>query len=51
MDTKSVDAKVRDLLEPVLGASRTDAVIQRVNNLEGVASIRELLPFLTMKQV
>lgn len=48
MDTKSVNAKVRDLLEPVLGSSRTESVIQRVNNLEGVASVRELLPFLTM---
>ena len=48
MDTKSVNAKVKDLLEPVLGPSRTEAIIQRVNNLEGVASIRELLPLLTM---
>jgi 2-methylcitrate dehydratase PrpD len=47
METTSVNAKARDLLEPVLGPSRTDAVIQRVNDLEGVADVRELLPLLT----
>jgi 2-methylcitrate dehydratase PrpD len=49
MDTASVNAKVRDLMEPVLGASRTAAVIERVNNLETLASVRELLPFLTLE--
>jgi 2-methylcitrate dehydratase PrpD len=49
MDTKSVNAKVRDLLAPVLGPARTEAVIQRVNGLEGLANVRELLPFLTLK--
>jgi len=36
------------LLEPVLGPSRTEAVIERLNGLEGVANVQELLPFLTM---
>lgn len=49
MESKSVNAKVRDLLEPVLGPSRTEAVIQRVNGLEGVANVQELLPLLTLK--
>jgi 2-methylcitrate dehydratase PrpD len=49
METESVNAKVRDLLKPVLGAPRTENVIQRVNDLEGVANIRELLPFLILK--
>lgn len=49
MDTESVNAKARDLLVPVLGAARTEAVIQRVNGLEGLADVRELLPFLTLK--
>jgi 2-methylcitrate dehydratase PrpD len=49
MDTASVNAKVRDLMEPVLGPSRTEAVIKRVNDLENVASVRELLPFLTLQ--
>jgi 2-methylcitrate dehydratase PrpD len=49
MGTESVNAKVRDLLEPVLGTTRIEAVIERVNGLEGVATVRELLPFLTLK--
>jgi 2-methylcitrate dehydratase PrpD len=49
MDTRSVNAKVHDLLEPVLGRSRTEAVIQRVNELERVANVHELLPLLTLK--
>jgi 2-methylcitrate dehydratase PrpD len=49
MDTKSVNAKVRDLLAPVLGPARTEAVIQRVNGLENVDNVQELLPLLTLK--
>jgi len=49
METKGVNAKVRGLLEPVLGPLRTEAVIQRVNGLEGMANVQELLPFLTLK--
>lgn len=49
MSTADVNAKVRDLMSPVLGASRTEAVIQRVNDLEKIASVRELLPFLTVE--
>ncbi len=48
MGTESVNTKVRDLLEPVLAPSRTVAVIRRVNALESVANVRELLPFLTL---
>jgi 2-methylcitrate dehydratase PrpD len=47
MDTDAVNAKARGLMEPVLGARQTDAVIQRVNALEALANVRELLPFLT----
>ena len=47
MDTESVNAKARGLLEPVLGTSRTEEVIQRVNGLEDVANISELMPCLT----
>jgi 2-methylcitrate dehydratase PrpD len=49
METEHVNAKVRDLLEPVLGPTRTQAAIQRVNELEGITNIQELLPFLTLK--
>ena len=48
MESESVNAKVRDLLEPVLGASRTEAVIERINGLESVSNVQELLPFLTL---
>jgi len=48
MDTNSVNAKTRGLLEPVLGPQRTDAVIQRVNEMERLANINDLLPFLTI---
>jgi 2-methylcitrate dehydratase PrpD len=49
MESDSVNAKARDLLEPVLGSSRTEAVTERVNNLEAVANVQELLPYLTLK--
>ena len=48
MPTNTVNAKVRALLEPVLGATRTETVIQRVNALEDTALVRELLPSLTV---
>ena len=47
METDSVNAKARVLMEPVLGPSRTEEVIQRVNGLEDVANVLELMPFLT----
>jgi 2-methylcitrate dehydratase PrpD len=49
METERVNAKVRDLLEPVLGPTRAEAVIERVNGLDAMANVRELLPFLTLK--
>ena len=49
METESVNGKVRVLLQPVLGASRTEEVIQRVNGLEDIANIQDLIPFLTLK--
>jgi 2-methylcitrate dehydratase PrpD len=49
MESEKVNAKVRDLLEPVLGPAKTEAVIKRLNSLEGVGNVRELLPFLTLK--
>ena len=49
MDGESVNAKARELLQPVLGPSRTEAVIERVNELDDIANIQQLLPFLTLK--
>ncbi len=47
LDTEAVNAKVRGLMAPVLGAERTEAVIRRVNTLEQVANVRELRTLLT----
>ncbi|MDP1536413.1 MAG: MmgE/PrpD family protein [Burkholderiales bacterium] len=46
MDTEQVNAKARLLMAPVLGASNTEAIIQRVNALEALKDVRELRPFL-----
>ena len=48
MSTQDVNAKARLLLEPVLGTQRTESLIERVNNLEQVPDVRELLPLLTI---
>ena len=47
LDTEAVNEKARGLMAPVLGADRAEAIIRRVNTLEEVATVRELLPFLT----
>lgn len=47
MDTESVNAKARSLMAPVLGAENTEAIIQRVNDLEKLEDVRELRPFLS----
>jgi 2-methylcitrate dehydratase PrpD len=43
VDTEKMNAKARDLMGPVLGASKTEAVVQQVNTLETLASVRELV--------
>jgi 2-methylcitrate dehydratase PrpD len=43
LDTKQVNAKARELMTPVLGTKRTEAVIERVTALEEVRSMRELI--------
>ena len=48
LDTDGLNAKVRDLMTPVLGAERTEAIIQRVNGLEELDNVRKLRPFLTL---
>jgi hypothetical protein len=42
-----VNGKARGLMEPVLGAAKTDALIRRVNALDDVADVRELRTLLT----
>jgi 2-methylcitrate dehydratase PrpD len=46
LDSEGVNAKVRGLMTPVLGATRTEALIRRVNTLEQVANVRELRPLM-----
>ena len=47
LDTEGVNAKARGLMAPVLGAERTERLIQRVNALEDLKSVRELRPLIT----
>jgi 2-methylcitrate dehydratase PrpD len=47
LDTESVNAKARLLMEPVLGGSKTEEIIRRVNAAETLKDVRELRPFLT----
>jgi 2-methylcitrate dehydratase PrpD len=46
MDTQSVNAKARLLMEPVLGAGYAEEVIRRVNAAEELHDVRELRRFL-----
>jgi 2-methylcitrate dehydratase PrpD len=47
MTTGEVNAKARSLMAPVLGKAATEEIIRRVNALEAVKDVRELIPFLT----
>ena len=47
LTTDAVTAKVRDLMAPVLGTSKTDSLIAHVNALEALDDIRALRPFMT----
>jgi 2-methylcitrate dehydratase PrpD len=47
LDTAGVNAKVRDLMAPVLGGERTEAIIERINSLEELDDVRALRPLLT----
>ena len=46
LDTAGVNAKARSLMAPVLGARRTAAIIERVEGLDRLANIRELVALL-----
>jgi 2-methylcitrate dehydratase PrpD len=46
LNTAAVMSKARELMLPVIGAGRTDAVIERVNSLEKLRSVRELAQLL-----
>ena len=46
LSTERVNAKVRDLIVPVLGASRADELVARLNDLENLADVCALRPLL-----
>ena len=48
LNTEGLNAKVRDLMAPVLGGERTEALIKRVNALEELDDVRKLRPLLTV---
>ena len=43
LDAEGVNAKVRDLIVPVMGAQRTEQIIRSVHTLESVGDVRELV--------
>lgn len=47
VSTEALNAKVRDLIAPVLGPERAAKLIDRVNNLEDVRDVRDLRPLFT----
>jgi 2-methylcitrate dehydratase PrpD len=47
LSTEAVSAKARDLMVPVLGAARTEQLIERINRLETLDNIRQLRPLIT----
>ena len=47
LDTERVNAKARDLIAPVLGAARTERLIERIDTLETLADMRELRPLIS----
>jgi 2-methylcitrate dehydratase PrpD len=47
LDTESVNAKARLLMEPVLGGAKTEEIIRRTNEAETLGSVRELARFLS----
>jgi 2-methylcitrate dehydratase PrpD len=51
LDAAGLNDKVRDLMEPVLGARQTTVVIDRVNALEDVRDVRELVALMTRRPV
>jgi 2-methylcitrate dehydratase PrpD len=48
LDTAGVSAKARELMRPVLGAQKTEALITRILHLDQVKDMRELRPLFTV---
>jgi 2-methylcitrate dehydratase PrpD len=48
LDTAGVGAKARELMAPILGEDRSEALIERINALEELGNVRELRPLLAL---
>lgn len=48
LDTEGVNAKARELMTPILGLERTEALIERINALGDVGDLRELRSLLAL---
>jgi len=48
LSTEAVSSKARDLMTPVLGAEKTEKLIDRINKLETMDNIRQLRPLITV---
>jgi 2-methylcitrate dehydratase PrpD len=49
MSTEEVEAKARDLIEPVMGSAQTERLIETVRDLEKLGKARDLRPLLAVK--
>jgi 2-methylcitrate dehydratase PrpD len=49
LTNEEVEKKCRELMAPVLGKERTDALIDTIWNLERVKDVRELRPLLSAR--
>jgi hypothetical protein len=47
LSTEAVNAKARDLIVPVLGASKPSKLIEMINHLETLKDIHALRPLIT----
>jgi 2-methylcitrate dehydratase PrpD len=47
LSTEAVNAKARDLMTPVIGASKTGKLIEMINHLETLKDVRMLRPLVT----
>jgi 2-methylcitrate dehydratase PrpD len=48
LSTEAVSSKARDLMTPVLGADKTEKLIDRIHKLETLDHIRQLRPLITV---
>ncbi len=46
MSAEEIEAKARDLIEPITGAARAEGLIVAIRQLEKLRSVRELRPLL-----